>query len=91
MRKKEREEMLDGVWHKLCRHGMPINVRNGGNMDIADYIRDILEKETQEDEPIGTEMKESGKYMSCPECRKVVGISGFYCKWCGAMLRCPTY
>lgn len=91
MRKTEREEVLDEVWHKLMRRGMPINVRNGQNMDIADYIRDIVAEVTQEDEPIGTENLESGGkyYLSCPGCKKVVGTSGYYCKWCGKMLRNP--
>ena len=93
MRKKEREKLLDDVWGKISKKGMPINVRKGTNIEIADYIREIVSKVTEEDEPAGTEEKMSGGtlYQICPKCKRTVGVSGFYCKWCGEMLRCSTY
>ena len=27
MRAQEAEELMDDVWHDICRHGLPINAR----------------------------------------------------------------
>lgn len=36
MKTQEAEELKDEIWHTICKKGIPINVRTGGNMDVAD-------------------------------------------------------
>lgn len=85
MKRAESIELLDAVWHKFCKKGLPINVKKGFNMDAADYIRDIVGECIQIDEPIGT--TEAYGYETCPKCNGIVGMTGYYCRFCGAMLR----
>lgn len=85
MRNKEAEELMDEVWHTLCKKGVPINVRTGQNMDAADWFKDLLRKHINIDEPRG--VIQGTDYDHCPRCGGVVGSSGFYCKYCGTWLR----
>ena len=39
MRAQEAEELMDDVWHDICRHGLPINARMGQNMETADQVK----------------------------------------------------
>ena len=85
MRAQEAEELMDEVWHAICKKGLPINVRTGQNMDAADWVKGVLEKQISIDEPIG--VVQGTDYDHCPRCNAVVGQSAFYCKRCGAWLR----
>ena len=85
MRAQEAEELMDEVWHAICKKGLPINVRTGQNMDAADWIKEILKKQISIDEPIG--VVQGTDYDHCPTCNAVVGQSAFYCKRCGSWLR----
>ena len=85
MNKQEAEKLMDDVWHKICKKGMPINVQTGTNMDVADWTKGILEKCIKIDEPVGVKM--GIEYDICPECGGVVGCSAYYCKKCGAWIR----
>lgn len=85
MRQKEAEELKDEIWHTIYKKGMPINVRTGGNMDAADWVKDIVGKHIRVDEPLG--VVRGYDYDNCPNCNSVVGQSAYYCKICGSYLR----
>ena len=85
MNKQEAEKLMDDVWHKICKKGIPINIQTGTNMDVADWMKRILEKQISIDEPIG--VVQGTDYDHCPRCNAVVGQSAFYCKKCGSWLR----
>ncbi len=85
MRKPEAEKLMDDVWHDICRKGMPINVRTGQNMDAADWAKGVLEEHIKIDDVQGTIL--DGETERCPTCKRTVGTSGAYCKWCGTYLR----
>lgn len=85
MRDKEAKKLKDDIYNAVCKKGMPINIRNGLNADVADYVRRLLEKHIQIDEPLGT--IKGADYEHCPECNSVIGQSAFFCKICGAYIR----
>jgi len=85
MRAQEAEELMDEVWHAICKKGLPINVRTGQNMDAADWVKEILQKQISIDEPIG--VVQGNDYDHCPRCNGIVGQSAYYCKLCGAKIR----
>ena len=85
MRQTEAKNLMDDVWHDICRHGLPINARMGQNMEAADWVKGVLEKHIKIDEPIG--VVQGADYERCPTCNAVVGQSAFYCKKCGSWLR----
>ena len=65
MRAQEAEELMDEVWHAICKKGLPINVRTGQNMDAADWVKEILKKQISIDEPIG--VVQGDRLRSLPE------------------------
>lgn len=85
MRQKEAEELKDEIWHTICKKGIPINVRASGNMDAADWVKGVLEMHIKIDDAQGTIL--DGETERCPTCKRTVGTSGAYCKWCGTYLR----
>ena len=85
MRKDEAEKIEDEIWRAVCRKGIPINVRVGGNLEAADWVIGLLEDHIQEDEPMG--IIQGTDYDHCPACNAVVGQSAYYCKKCGCYLR----
>ena len=85
MKAKEAEELKDEIWHAICKCGMPINVRTGQNMDAADWVKDLMEKYIQVDEPLG--VIHGIDYDHCPACNGIIGQSAYYCKRCGAWVR----
>ena len=85
MRSKEAEELMDEVWHTLCKKGVPINVRTGQNMDAADWFKELLSKHINIDEPRG--VIPGSDYERCPKCNHTIGQSAYFCKHCGAYLR----
>ncbi len=89
MKKVEKEKLIKEIWGRVYTKGIPVNVRNAPNSDVADWVTDIVDDFAKLDEPCGTETLESGghDYLSCPICQRVVGASGNYCKWCGQLLR----
>ena len=89
MREKEKTETITRITTKVKKRGIPINVRTGGNEDAAEWVGKLLEELLENDEPSGT-IEVDGRDR-CPACRKMVGISGFYCKWCGSQLREVIY
>lgn len=89
MRKKEKEQFIKDLWGMIYKKGMPVNVRQGPNSEIADWAVDIAEDCIVDDKPSGV-LVEDGRDR-CPECKKTVGTSGFFCKYCGNMLREVLY
>ena len=85
MKAKEAEELKDEIWHAICKRGMPINVRTGQNMDAADWVKDLMEKYIQVDEPMG--VITGTDYDYCPKCNGVIGQRACFCKLCGAYVR----
>ena len=85
MRKEEAEELKDEVWHAVCRKGIPINVRVGGNLEAADWVMGLMNEYFPIDEPMGT--VQGVDYDNCPKCNGIIGQSAFYCKRCGAYIR----
>lgn len=85
MKKAEADKLIDGIWHKVKRKGLPINVRTGDDLDAADWFVDIVKACIETDSPIGIEP--GAGYDACPNCKAIVGQSAFYCKTCGAYLR----
>lgn len=89
MRKSEKDSLLKNVFDLVKKKGMPMNIRDGSNETIAEWVRDRVDAVAEIEEPTGTETLESGGkfYDACPACRRVVGTSGKYCKWCGQLIR----
>ena len=85
MKRSEAGELLDTIWHKLCKNGIPIDVRNGSNIVVADWFRDMVSKEIEIDKPIG--IVEHPDYNACPNCGASVGDKNKFCKICGKLLR----
>lgn len=81
MKKKEAQVLRHDIVTLIEKKGMPINVRDGSNQKIAEWAAGIFEKCVRIDEPLGAANDH------CPACKKTVGTSGAYCKWCGAFLR----
>ena len=89
MRKAEIEQFKKDLWERIYTKGMPINIRDGINSEIADWAVDVAEDYLKEDTPQGVLESEHG--FKCPACKKTIGTSGFYCKWCGVLLREVLY
>jgi len=85
MKSQEKKETIDMIKTKILKRGMPINVRTGGNTEVAEWIGKLLDELLKVDEPIGT--IELDKYTACPNCNGAVGISAYYCKKCGSYLK----
>ena len=85
MRIEDKEKFLKDFWGLVYKRGMPVNVRQGLNSEIADWAVDIAEDCIELDTPSGV-MVDDGKDR-CPKCKKTAGTSGFFCKYCGNMLR----
>lgn len=85
MRRSERERLVSNIQDHLLKNGMPINVRNGSNEEVAGWVTEVLAKFTEEDKPLGVVM--SYYYDLCPKCGGVVGSSAYYCKQCGCYIR----
>jgi hypothetical protein len=81
MKKEEAQVLRHDIVTLIEKKGMPINTRKGTNTDVAEWAAGIFDKCVQIDEPLGTANDH------CPVCKKTVGTSGAYCKWCGAFLR----
>ena len=85
MKAIEAKEYLDDLEGWFEKNGLPINVRNGSNDDIAKHILKIAKAYIHEDEPLG--VSQGIDYDHCPRCSGIVGQSAFFCKHCGAWLR----
>lgn len=85
MRQKEAEKLKDEIWHAVCKKGIPINVRTGMNTDAADWVKDLLDKHIEIDEPLG--VVGDSDYERCPICSGIIGQSAYFCKKCGAWVR----
>jgi len=60
-----------------------------GLLEITPEIQQTLLKASKalmKEVAAGTEQDAYG-YEKCPVCRRTVGTSGFYCKWCGQKMR----
>ena len=84
MKALERSKLISDVRAAVMKRGMPINVRNGGDAEVADWVAGVVLGCSKEDEPLGTVRSD---YEYCPVCARVVGSGARYCKWCGAFLR----
>lgn len=84
MKKAESEELLDAIWHKFCKKGIPINIKNSQNIDIADYIKDVVAECIEIEEPLG--VVKHNDYDACPVCLGTIGTTGYYCRFCGALI-----
>ena len=89
MKQTEKDKLIEAVRKKVQKNGIPINVRTGGSDEAAEWAIKVLEKCIEIDEPLGTKMVQGQD--KCPACKRSVGTSGFFCKWCGAMLREVLY
>lgn len=85
MKAQEKTEVISLITTKAKKRGIPMNVRTGGNDDLAEWIQALLEELLPIDEPTGT--IDHSDYMSCPKCGKSVGTTGYYCRYCGNYLR----
>lgn len=85
MKKSETLDLLDEVYHKISKDGMPINIRQGNNGEIAEWLTDVLRSIVKVDEPIG--YIQHSDYKACPACGGSVGDKARYCKKCGAFIR----
>jgi len=85
MRKEEAQILRHDIQKLIEKKGMPINIRNGGNLIIADWVCQIFDKSVQIDEPLG--VIQGNDYDHCPRCNGIVGQSAYYCKLCGAKIR----
>ena len=85
MRAKEKSEVIKLIIEKVRKRGIPVNVRNGGNEDAAEWTEKLLEELLPVDEPRG--VVQGVDYDHCPECGRVVGSSGYFCKYCGTYLK----
>lgn len=81
----ERYRLLVDVHKRIRENGMPINIRDGANDVIADWVTNIVKDLAVEDEPLGVIM--GCDYDLCPKCGGVVGSSAYFCKRCGSYLR----
>ena len=85
MKAQEKQKVIELIATKAKKRGLPLNVRTGGNDDLAEWLKDLMEELMPVDEPMGiVEMKD---YTACPECGGAIGQSAYYCKHCGAYLR----
>lgn len=89
MKQTEKEKLLQTVWQKIEKREIPINVRTGGNIEAAEWVKKLLDECAEVDEPSGV-IDIDGK-DKCPVCKHTVGTSGFYCKYCGNQLRAVIY
>ena len=85
MKPSEKTEIIKLVTTKARKRGIPINVRTGGNDDLAEWLNDLLEELLPIDEPLGT--IQGADYNHCPKCNGIIGQSAYYCKSCGAYIR----
>lgn len=85
MKAQEKNEVIALIIDKAKKRGIPINVRTGGNDELAEWLEALLEELLPVDEPIG--VIQGTDYDHCPICNAVVGQSAYYCKHCGAWLR----
>ena len=89
MKQTEKETLLQTVWQKIEKRGIPINVRTGGNIEAAEWVKKLLDECAEVDTPSGV-IEPEGK-DKCPVCKHTIGTSGFYCKYCGNQLRAVIY
>ena len=89
MRKEEKAQFLKEFEEKVFKRGMPVNVRQGLNSEIAEWAVNIAKDCIKDDTPLGVLDSEHG--FKCPKCHRTIGTSGFYCKWCGEQLREVLY
>lgn len=85
MKASEKAATIRLLTEKARKRGIPVNVRTGGNEDLAEWLGKFLEELLEVDEPIGT--NQSYGYDTCAKCHGVVGTTGYYCRFCGAYLR----
>lgn len=85
MKAQEKNEVIALIIDKAKKRGIPINVRTGGNDELAEWLEALLEELLPVDEPIG--VIRGTDYDRCPRCGGVAGQSAYYCKKCGAWLR----
>ena len=85
MRASEKKETIARIVNKVKKRGIPINVRTGGNEDLAEWEEKLLEELLEEDEPLGTVQMHD--FYACPKCHGIVGDSGYYCRFCGSLIR----
>ena len=89
MKQTEKETLLQTVWQKIEKRGIPINVRTGGNIEAAEWVKKLLDECAEVDIPSGV-IETEGK-DKCPVCKHTIGTSRFYCKYCGNQLRAVIY
>ena len=85
MKASEKAAAIRLLTEKARKRGIPINVRTGGNEDLAEWLGKFLEELLEVDEPIG--FIQGDEYDHCPACGHIVGQSAYFCKYCGSYLR----
>ena len=85
MQRSEKERLVSNIRRHLLEKGMPINIRDGSNETVADWVTGVVTKFIVEDEPQGVVM--GCDYDLCPRCGGVIGSSANFCKRCGCYIR----
>lgn len=86
MKKEEAQILRYDIARLIETKGMPINVRDGGNLIVSNWFcTKVFDKAVQIDEPLGTVPGQ--EYEHCPVCNGIIGNSAFFCKKCGAYIR----
>ena len=85
MKQEEIDEFLKAFHKKICKRGMPGNIRTGLTEEIADWAVKIAKDCLVPEEPCGVETMYGFDY--CPKCHYVIGNNTNYCKKCGCYIR----
>ena len=85
MRAQEAQELFEDIEGWFMKHGLPINIRDGINEEVAKHILKVIKPFVHIDEPLG--VIQGNDYDHCPRCNGIVGQSAYYCKLCGAKIR----
>lgn len=85
MKQEEIDLFLKELHKKVCKRGMPGNIRAGLTEEIADWVVGIAKDCLSPDQPTGVESMLGMDY--CPKCHYVVGNNTNYCKKCGTYIR----
>lgn len=85
MKESEKVKVIDLIVNKVTKRGIPINVRTGGNIEAAEWVKELLMELLPIDEPLG--VVQGYDYDHCPVCNSVIGQSAYFCKHCGAYVR----
>jgi len=85
MKSIEAAALKGDIIYQITTKGIPIDIRNGSNEKIAEWVGKVFDNNVQIDKPLGT--VQGTDFDHCPRCNGIIGQSAFYCKRCGARIR----